>query len=154
MRVCADAHPGSVTSPGQLLPIHIFVTLGPRGSVVGRRGISRLTCSTRGHSSRMDVLAKALLVIGAVALLAVTLAGLILAVKYMYASLAPFGRWTRIGACVGVGLFALAPPAAAFAGLSAGEAMVLMTAPLAVTLGVLIAKGPSIRRRRRSVESE
>ena len=102
----------------------------------------------------MDLFAKGLLVIGALALLAVTFAGLVFALRYMYASLAPFGEWTRVGACVGVALFALAPPAAAFAGLSTGPAMLLTTAPLAVTLGVLIAKGPSVRRRMRGSESE
>jgi hypothetical protein len=102
----------------------------------------------------MDLFAKGLLVIGVLALLAVTFAGVVFALRYMYASLAPFGRSTRIGAGVGILLFALAPPVAAFAGLSTGQAMLLMMAPLAVTLGVLIAKGPSVRRRMRSAPPE
>jgi hypothetical protein len=70
----------------------------------------------------MDAFAKALLVIGALVVLAVTLAGLVFAVGHMLKSLAPYGRSIRVAACVGVVLFAVTPPAAAFAGLSATEA--------------------------------
>lgn len=102
----------------------------------------------------MDAVAKGLLVIGAFVILAVTLAGLVFAVGHMLKSLAPYGRSIRVAACVGVVLFAVTPPAAAFAGLSAAEAMLLMAAVLVLTVVPLFVGGARVRRRMRTADRE
>ena len=95
----------------------------------------------------MDVLAKGLLVAGALVLFAATLTGLLVALRYMHESLGPFGKTAQIGACVAIVLFALAIPGTAVAGLSSGEAMLVIGLIALVTFGGLSARGARVRRR-------